>query len=432
MAAQTNYGGGATPSSVAEGLAAGVTSDSLVNVSAVDDTLSLQSKQVGARTNYSYTLQTTSWDSADFSNPSFANPAINGSLTGGENATIGSGSQGQQTIYSYSIPSYAVGQQPTGYDGVGNVVGYTDSVMGGWGFSYDPLSRLTSGSATTGAYAGIQTGWSYDAFGNRQSETFSGSSQMPMPTSSTASYNASNQISASSLMLGAAVQYDATGDVTEDNQNQYLYNGDGQPCAVKNMYTGAMIGYVYGADGTRVSTGTITSWGSCDPSVNGYQAMKDSIAGPNGEQLTETGVDANGTVAWAHTNVWINGQLLATYDANGIHFYFADWTGSRRVQTDYEGNVEQTCANLPYGDGETCGPEPDEELYAGLERDAESGLDHATYRQYSSVFGQWTTPDPYGGSYDWSNPQSLGRYAYVSGKPLGMTDPSGLGPDFVI
>src|SRR5579875_2188257 len=184
MAAQTNYGGGATPSSVAEGLAAGVTSDSLVNVSAVDDTLSLQSKQVGARTNYSYTLQTTSWDSADFSNPSFANPAINGSLTGGENATIGSGSQGQQTIYSYSIPSYAVGQQPTGYDGVGNVVGYTDSVMGGWGFSYDPLSRLTSGSATTGAYAGIQTGWSYDAFGNRQSETFSGSSQMPMPTSS--------------------------------------------------------------------------------------------------------------------------------------------------------------------------------------------------------------------------------------------------------
>ncbi len=318
------------------------------------------------------------------------------------------------------------GQQPTGYDGVGNVVGYTDSVMGGWGFSYDPLYRLTGGSATTGAYAGLQTSWGYDAFGNRQSETFSGTTQMPMPTNSTASYNANNQISGSSLMLGAAVQYDAAGDVTEDNQNQYLYNGDGQPCAVKNMVTGAMVGYIYGADGTRVSTGTITSWGSCDPGVNGYQAMKDSIAGPNGKQLTETGVDANGNVAWAHTNVWVGGQLLATYDANGIHFYFADSNGSRRVQTDYEGNTEQTCANLPYGNGETCSPSPDEDLYAGLERDSESGLDHAMYRQYSSTFGLWTTPDPYSGSYDWYNPQSLNRYAYVGGKPLAMVDPSGL------
>ena len=126
-----------------------------------------------------------------------------------------------------------MGQQSTGYDGAGNIVGYTDSVMGGWGFGYDTLYRMTSESATRGAYAGVQASWGYDAFGNRTAETFSGSSQMPMPTSSTASYNASNQINSSSLMLGAAVQYDASGDVTEDNQNQYLYNGDGQVCAVK-------------------------------------------------------------------------------------------------------------------------------------------------------------------------------------------------------
>lgn len=163
-----------------------------------------------------------------------------------------------------------------------------------------------------------------------------------------------------------------------------------------------------------------------DPSVNGYQAMKDSIQGPSGGQLTETGVDANGNVAWAHTNVWVGRSLLATYDSNGVHFYFSDWNGSRRVQTDYEGNTEQTCANLPYGDGETCSPSPDEDLYAGLNRDAESGLDHAMYRQYSSTFGLWTTPDPYSGSYDPYNPQSLNRYAYVGGKPLAMVDPSGL------
>jgi len=44
----------------------------------------------------------------------------------------------------------------------------------------------------------------------------------------------------------------------------------------------------------------------------------------------------------------------------------------------------------------------------------ESGFDHAMYRQYSSTFGRWTTPDPYGGSYNFANPQSLNRYAYVN------------------
>ena len=73
-------------------------------------------------------------------------------------------------------------------------------------------------------------------------------------------------------------------------------------------------------------------------------------------------------------------------------------------------------------------PDPANELYAGLERDTESGLDHAMFRQYSSTFGRWTTPDPYGGSYNVYNPQSLNRYAYVNGTPLGAGDPSGLYP----
>ncbi len=310
VAAQTNYGDGATPSSIAEGLAAGVTSGSFVTVTAADGTLSLEAKQAGAGTNYSYTLQTTTWDSTDFSQPSFVYPALNGSLSGGANASSGGG-QGQQTIYSYSIPSYVVGQQPTGYDADGNVVGYSDLVMGSWSMAsgYDPLNRLTSANASAGKYAGLQVSWGYDGFGNRTSETYSGTASLPVPTNSTTYYNANNRISSTSL---GTVQYDSSGDVTQDNQNQYLYNGDGQLCAVKNLMFGTMNGYVYGADGTRVSTGTISTWGSCDPVANGYVAIKDSIAGPTGGQLTEAGVDSNGNVVWAHTNVWVGGQLLAT------------------------------------------------------------------------------------------------------------------------
>jgi RHS repeat-associated protein len=98
------------------------------------------------------------------------------------------------------------------------------------------------------------------------------------------------------------------------------------------------------------------------------------------------------------------------------------------VQTDYEGVVEQTCTNLPYGNGQTCSATPTEELYAGLERDSATNLDNAVYRSYTSAFGRWTTPDPYDGSYDWNDPQSLNRYAYVNGRPMRFTDPSGQMP----
>ena len=36
------------------------------------------------------------------------------------------------------------------------------------------------------------------------------------------------------------------------------------------------------------------------------------------------------------------------------------------------------------------------------------------------------SPDPYGGSYDVNNPQSMNRYSYTMNGPLADTDPSGL------
>ena len=66
--------------------------------------------------------------------------------------------------------------------------------------------------------------------------------------------------------------------------------------------------------------------------------------------------------------------------------------------------------------------------YTGLEFDSESQLDHATFRQYSPVSTRWMTADPFDGSIDASNPQSLNRYSYVNNMPFNCTDPSGLFP----
>ncbi len=197
--------------------------------------------------------------------------------------------------------------------------------------------------------------------------------------------------------------------------------------------------YIYGAEGHRVAQGTITPAApgqllSCNLSTNGIRAgcpiqaalglSGDGDAALRGERVrTET----DGTGNWQHTNVYAGSELLATYDAAGLHFYLADPLGTRRVQLNSAGQVEGTDASLPYGDGfaQTASDDPTTQHYAQLSFDAETGLDHAEARQYAPWMGRWTAPDPYNGSYDLANPQSLNRYAYVNNNPLGFVDPSG-------
>ncbi len=98
------------------------------------------------------------------------------------------------------------------------------------------------------------------------------------------------------------------------------------------------------------------------------------------------------------------------------------------MQVSAAGVVEGADTSLPWGNGytQTAADDPNEQHYAQLSLDAETGLDHAEARQYAAWTGLWTAPDPYNGSYDLYNPQSLNRYAYVNDNPLGFVDPSGL------
>ena len=231
----------------------------------------------------------------------------------------------------------------------------------------------------------------------------------------------------------AGFAYDAAGNVISDNTNTYLYDAEGRICAVKNepvAGTYTMTGYLYDANGTRIAKGTITAW-SCDPATSGFSTTNDYVLGPSGEQFTEFAMNgSNSALLWQHTNVWAGGKLLGTYDKDGLHFYFNDPLGSRRVQTNYAGVVEQTCQNFPFGDGETCSSTPTEHLFTGKERDTESGNDYFGARYYSSAMGRFMSPDwsakaepvPYAKLDD---PQSLNLYAYVGNNPLTQVDADG-------
>jgi RHS repeat-associated protein len=79
----------------------------------------------------------------------------------------------------------------------------------------------------------------------------------------------------------------------------------------------------------------------------------------------------------------------------------------------------------PYGEVIT-GSGDERLLFTQHERDTENESDSTVYRQYASTQGRWLSPDPYSGSYNLADPQSLNRYAYLSGRPLSAVDSIGL------
>lgn len=343
-------------------------------------------------------------------------------------------------IYNYTV----------NYDPVSSVASYTDSVNGTWSMAngsgtgcssnpnggYDCLNRLIAAQATAGPYQGLQAGWSYDSFGNRTAETFTGNAQVLVPTSWTASYNASNQVSGTSLMLGGPLGYDAAGNVTQDNLNAYAYDAEGRICATASTLGGegsSVTQYTYDAEGQRVAKGsahTVLVNGayvlSCDTTQNGFTLKSAYIPGPSGRQLSELLLNPT---SWGHTNVWVGDQLIATNSPNGsqhtLNFEFGDWLGTRRVLTDSAGNIQQKCNSLPYGNGETCSPTPTEHLFTGKERDEESGNDYFGARYYSSTMGRFLSPDKPFTDQHAKNPQSWDLYAYARNNPLTIIDSNG-------
>ena len=104
-------------------------------------------------------------------------------------------------------------------------------------------------------------------------------------------------------------------------------------------------------------------------------------------------------------------------------------TKSQRV-TDVNGAVTATKIDLDPWGAETTGSahtSTQPQRYATYTRDANGG-DDAQMRRYSGAQQRFSQPDPYDGSYNLSDPQSLNRYSYVQNDPVNFIDPSGLDP----
>ena len=447
--APVTWGQGDTPSTLATKLASAINTavSSYVTATASGSTINLTSNSTGAGVNYAVSVSIIDTQTASYPTlfPSASFTASGSNMTGGAATQSGYG-----IIYSYLIP------QQGGYAPNGNIRAHTDSVMGTWNFWYDPLDRLASAqntatTPTSTQYANNYGCWSYDAYGNRTLEAMSTTqcANTPLPLMSWASYNPVNNQVASASTAGAGLAYDQAGNVLYDGINNYWYNAEGQLCAVYKT-SGSVTMYSYDAEGRRVAKGTLNALpsggaaygnvatnGSCGPvppvtsSTTGFTLGSQYLLDLGGNQATELNTQ-NGTASvplgWAHSNVWAGGKLLATYDTLGVHFPLTDPLGTKRIQANAAGAVDETCASLPFGDAQYCtGDDATEHHFTGKERDAESGNDYFGARYYSSAMGRWMSPDPV--QYKQNrlfNPQRLNLYQYAINSPLAFIDPTGM------
>ena len=103
------------------------------------------------------------------------------------------------------------------------------------------------------------------------------------------------------------------------------------------------------------------------------------------------------------------------------HWAYADRRGSIIATTDENGDVRNQYAYSSYGVTDDEGGIPFK--FTGQKYDNQSGLYYYKARWYDPETGKFLQPDPIGYG------DGMNMYAYVSGDPVNLTDPSGLSSD---
>jgi RHS repeat-associated protein len=269
----------------------------------------------------------------------------------------------------------------------------TQMVIGSSAAPYTPTpssggaTNIVTGPPATLVPRGLSQTYQYDSFGNiLQNGSFNDN------------YTTQNQL------IGYA--YDASGNLLSNGLNAFTWDAEGR------MQTGGGATYLYDTEGNRIS-------------VQGVGA-------------TEIIYFAGVPIARANAGTWTDmiygpqglmAEVAGSENADP-QYRLTDQLGSAIGQVGSNGILANPIDYTPFGQL-MAGSTGDPYQYTGFERDQETNLDHATFRQYSSAQGRWMAPDPYLGSYNFADPQSFNRYSYVRNSPLSFTDPDGLAPEGV-
>jgi len=261
-------------------------------------------------------------------------------------------------------------------------------------------ARIAMGDQVPLAYDGPYShGYQYDKWGNlTYREGWGGDNP-----SFTATYTNNKR---------AGITYDAAGNTTNDGGQTFTYDATGQ--AATGSYTGYLLQQYYDGDRLRVKksdNGPVT-----------YYLRSSVLDGRVVAEINPT----SPTPTWQRGYVYLGEQLIAVQQT-GVYWVHQDPLVKSKRVTNSSGTVVSTVELDPFG-GNTNRNNNDAfqpHKFNNYERDGNAS-DEATYRRYNRWWSKFDQPDPYDGSYNYTNPQSFNRYVYAQNDPINFTDPSGL------
>lgn len=206
--------------------------------------------------------------------------------------------------------------------------------------------------------------------------------------------------------------YGPAGHLVFDGGHTLTYDATGQQATAS--FPGYLLEQFYDGDGLRVKkndAGTVKLY------------LRSTVLG--GQVVAEM----SGTGSWQRGYVYLGSQLLAIQQS-GVYWVHQDPLVKSKRITNSSGNVVSTLELDPWG-GNTSRNNNDvfqTHRFTNYERDL-NAADEAMFRRYNRWWSRFDQPDPYGGSYNLTNPQSFNRYAYVNNDPVNLVDPLGLDPE---
>ena len=332
--------------------------------------------------------------------------------------TVQNGTDTLKLDYSYNTPNVAdnsgnVKSQTITVPTVGTNQGFTATQN----YTYDSVNRLKSAAETISGNQSWKQTFVYDRFGNRN---FDAANTTTLGSCQAAVCNPAVDAANNRFTTAQGYQYDLSGNIITDAQGRsFTYDAENKQKEVRDAQNQVIGQYFYDGDGRRVKK----------------------------LSTTETVIfvyDTEGKLVAEYAN-----QLSPTPQ---VSYLTTDALGSPRIKTDANGNVISRNDYLPFGEDlytaqRTLGvgykPDDIRRKFTTYKRDAETDLDFAEARYYSSKWGRFVSPDEFTGGpdelfdfaddasdnptfyADLENPQSLNKYQYTYNNPLNLTDSTG-------